>query len=52
MMSIGEQKQFSIENDALALLGGPPITGSNGFEISLALIFTHVTALRFGLPVI
>jgi hypothetical protein len=34
------------------LLSGPSITGPNGLEISLALIFTHSTALRFGLPVI
>ena len=34
------------------LFSGPSITGPYGFEISLAFILTHVTALRFGLPVI
>ena len=30
----------------------PPISEPYGLEISLALILTHITALRFGLPVI
>ena len=41
---IGITVQFS------GFFSGPSITGPNGFEISLAFILTHVTALRFGLP--
>jgi hypothetical protein len=29
-----------------------PKVGANGFEISLALIFAHITALKFGLHLI
>jgi hypothetical protein len=41
-----------VKNRNLGLFSGPSKAGPNGCEISLAFILTHVTALRFGLPVI